>query len=110
MTRLHLDPEHLRIVLEILHRHAPTAQAYVFGSRAAGHAKPHSDLDLLLREAGPIAPLRFADLCADFEDSDLPFRVDVLDYHTTDVDFLRRIAPTCVPLPTTTSDPLTIDF
>ncbi|MCS7056254.1 MAG: nucleotidyltransferase domain-containing protein [Thermoflexales bacterium] len=99
MTPIHLDPAHLRIVLRILRRHAPDAQAYVFGSRAGKQAKPHSDLDLLLREGGPIAPLRFAALCADFEDSDLPFRVDVLDYHLTDPDFLQRIAPECVPLP-----------
>ncbi len=96
---LSLETRHLNIVREILRRHAPQAQAYVFGSRAAGHAKPHSDLDLLLREDGPIDPRRFAALCADFEDSDLPFRVDVLDYHLIDPDFARRIQPDCVPLP-----------
>lgn len=100
MTTPHLEPEHLRIVLEILRRYAPGAQAYVFGSRAGDRAKPYSDLDLLLREAGPIDPYRFAALCADFEDADLPFRVDVLDYHQTDLAFLQRIAPECIPLPT----------
>jgi len=100
VTMPHLGPDYLAIVLEILRRHAPNAQAYVFGSRAGDYAKSHSDLDLLLREDGPIDPYRFAALCADFEDSDLPFRVDVLDYHQTDPDFLRRIAPQCIPLPT----------
>ncbi len=56
-------------------------------------------LDLLLRAEGPIDPYRFAELCLDFEDSDLPFRVDVLDYYRTDPDFLARIAFDCVPLP-----------
>lgn len=107
MTMPHLGPDYLAIVLEILRRHAPNAQAYVFGSRAGDHAKSHSDLDLLLREAGPIDPYRFAALRADFEDSNLPFRVDVLDYHQTDPDFLQRIAPQCIPLPTLDSQPST---
>ncbi|BCX02754.1 MAG: hypothetical protein KatS3mg053_0692 [Candidatus Roseilinea sp.] len=109
MTTPHLEPGHLTIVLEILRRHAPNAQAYVFGSRASDHVKPHSDLDLLLREAGPIDPYRFAALCADFEDSDLPFRVDVLDYHQTDLDFRQRIAPQCIPLPILEPQPATSD-
>ncbi len=107
MTALHLEPEYLTVVLEILRRHAPNAQAYVFGSRAGDRAKSHSDLDLLLREAGPIDPYRFAAPCADFEDFDLPFRVDVLDYYQTDADFLKRIAPQCIPLTTPNSQPST---
>jgi len=98
---LNLETRHLKIVREILRRHAPQAQVYVFGSRAGARAKPHSDLDLLLREDGPIDPRRLAVLCAELEDSDLPFRVDVLDYHQIDPDFARRILPDCVPIPTT---------
>ncbi len=96
---VHLTPEQLRLVWHILRRHAPHAQVFVFGSRAGHRPKPHADLDLLLRAEGPIDPYRFAELCLDFEDSDLPFRVDVLDYHRTDPDFLARIASDCVPLP-----------
>jgi predicted nucleotidyltransferase len=99
MKTIHLKPEHLRIVRSILRQHAPRARAFVFGSRAGRQPKPHADLDLLLREDGPIDSYRFAALCADFEDSDLPFRVDVLDYHCTDPAFLARIEPDCIPLP-----------
>ena len=95
---LNLETRHLNMVREILRRHAPRAQACVFGSRAGVRAKPHSDLDLLLREDGPIEPRRFAVLCAEFEDSDLPFRVDVLDYHQIDPEFARRILPDCIPI------------
>jgi len=96
---VHLTPEQLRLVWQILRRHVPHAQAFVFGSRAGRQPKPHADLDLLLRAEGPLDPYRFAELCLDFEDSDLPFRVDVLDYHCTAPDFLARIEPDCIPLP-----------
>jgi len=99
MKMIHLAPEHVQIVRAILRQHAPRAQAFVFGSRAGRQPKPHADLDLLLREDGPIDSHRFAALCADLEDSDLPFRVDVLDYHYTDPAFLARIAPDCIPFP-----------
>ncbi|MCS6774069.1 MAG: nucleotidyltransferase domain-containing protein [Anaerolineae bacterium] len=93
---LALEPSQLKTVCAILRRRVPHAAVFVFGSRAAGSPKPHADLDLLLRADEPIDPLTFAELCADFEESDLPFRVDVLDYHTTDPAFLRLILPQCI--------------
>lgn len=93
-----LEPRHRAIVCAIVRRRAPSARVFVFGSRATGTPKPHADLDLLLRAEAPLDPLAVAELCADFEESDLPFRVDVLDYHTTDPAFLRLILPHCIPL------------
>lgn len=53
-----------------------------FGSRVSGwpfgHGpKPYSDLDLAVWSAHPQLDLALAKLRADFEDSNLPWRVDV---------------------------------
>jgi type I restriction enzyme S subunit len=77
-----LRPHHLEIVLQILGEYVPECQVYTFGSRARRTAKPHSDLDLAVRGQGPVAPERLGRLEEAFEESDLPMRVDVVDWHT----------------------------
>lgn len=89
---LDLKPHHQAMIRRILSDHVPDAAVYAFGSRTHGAAKPHSDLDLIVCADAPVDPRRMAALCLAFEDSDLPFRVDVLDWHITDEDFRRRIA------------------
>lgn len=64
-------------VTALLARHLPDTEVWAYGSRAAFRARPQSDLDLVVlatpeqREA--VCALREA-----FEESTLPFRVDVL--------------------------------
>ncbi|MBI4630945.1 MAG: nucleotidyltransferase domain-containing protein [Chloroflexi bacterium] len=75
-----LRPDHLKIVTDILARHAPEYEVRAFGSRVNGKTKPHSDLDLVVMTDSALSPSRLADLKDAFSDSDLPFRVDVLDW------------------------------
>jgi predicted nucleotidyltransferase len=65
-----------RIVRETL---AAGVEAYAFGSRATGRARPYSDLDLLLVCAQPLSLAERAALRNRFERSDLPFRVDIVE-------------------------------
>ena len=77
-----LAPSLLAQVQYILKEYVPECQVWVFGSRAHGPAKRFSDLDLALSSTEAI-PLRRLALLADaFEESDLPFRVDLLDLRT----------------------------
>ena len=72
---IQLSEEHRAIVAQILA--AFPYQFYVFGSRAKNTAKSLSDLDLCIKndEAIPLSTL--AEIDAAFEESDLPFKVDV---------------------------------
>jgi type I restriction enzyme S subunit len=63
---------------------------WIFGSRARGVAKPWSDLDLAVITDEPLPLAVSAALAEDFSDSDLPWRVDVVDWATTS-DAFRRI-------------------
>lgn len=75
---LDLAPEHLRLVQRLLAERLPAREVRAFGSRVRGRAKPASDLDLVVMGEERIPDLVQAELRADFDESDLPFRVDVL--------------------------------
>lgn len=76
---LDLTSDQLETVRKILARHLPDRRVCAFGSRVTGRAWRYSDLDLLVMGSEPIPDLALASLRADFEDSDLPFRVDVIE-------------------------------
>ena len=74
-------------------RNAADAEVWVYGSRATGRARPWSDLDLAIRAAdGKALDLaRIGKLAGEFEESDLPFRVDITDLAAASADFRRAI-------------------
>jgi predicted nucleotidyltransferase len=84
-----ISPGHIAIVKNILAEIVPDAMAYVFGSRAAagGTSKKHSDLDLAVKGTGIIDKKVMRKLTTAFEESDLPFRVDIVDLNTTNENF-----------------------
>ena len=65
----------------ILQKRVPFAEVRVFGSRVTGTAKKHSDIDLAIVSKSPLESSVLSQLKIDFEESDLPFRVDLLDWH-----------------------------
>lgn len=83
--------DHLEIVKAILKRHVPDAEVRIFGSRVTWTAKNHSDLDLAIVGEGPLDFRTKALLEEAFEESDLPFRVDVVDWATASDSFRRII-------------------
>ncbi len=89
MTNLaDIDPDHLEIVRKILHKHLPPdTQIWVFGSRAKQTTRRASDLDLAIEWIKPIAHNTLLDLDIDFDDSDLPYTVDVIDLRTVSNKF-----------------------
>ena len=82
-----IRPDLWLIVRDILRKHVPDHEVWAFGSRAKGRAKRYSDLDAAV--IGETAlPLRtLGRLANDFPESDLPWRVDVVDWATTQPAF-----------------------
>jgi type I restriction enzyme S subunit len=76
-----LPAAHLALVTRLLAEHVPGCEVRAFGSRVDGTARRFSDLDLAVMGAGAspdaaaLHRLREA-----FEESDLPIRVDVVDW------------------------------
>lgn len=91
MSLLDVRPDHLQIVQDILHRHVPQYEVWAFGSRAKWMAKDYSDLDLCIKTDEPLGFDVLAQLQEDFTESDLPWKVDVVDWAVTSTSFRQII-------------------
>ena len=98
-STVEIHPDHLDIIRHILNKHlSGDVDVWVFGSRAKRTTRRSSDLDLALEgkraiEAGVMVRIR-----CDFEDSDLPYEVDVLDMSAIGENFRKIIENDRVPL------------
>jgi predicted nucleotidyltransferase len=98
-VHLDIEPEHRGLVLAILGAHLPAGvTAWVFGSRATGRARRYSDLDLAIDAGRPLTLDQMAELADAFRDSDLPYRVDLVDWHAIDPRFRRLITAARSPV------------
>ena len=93
-----LRPDHWEIVREILQRQLPDRHVFAFGSRATWTAKDYSDLDLAIMGEQPLPVSVLSALSEDFIDSDLPFRVDVVDFASVEDSFRDIIQQHGVPV------------
>ena len=92
-VRLNLPTQYLEQVVALLRTHAHQADVWAYGSRGSGGDHAASDLDLVLRNpANPDAetPGLF-DLKEAFIESDLPIRVDIMDWARIPESFHREI-------------------
>lgn len=92
MKKLDIAPEYLSIVQSILKNNVPQRTVWAFGSRVKGTAKPYSDLDLAVIGDTPLSWAELAGLTDDFSNSDLPWKVDIVDWANTSEDFRKIIA------------------
>jgi predicted nucleotidyltransferase len=99
---------HLELVRQILARYAPDCEIRIFGSRVNAAARPFSDLDIALVGRRKIDRRKMNRLREAFEESKLPFRVDVLDWNAISSEFRAVIDKQYEILPT--GDPCKPDF
>ena len=106
IPRVDLRPDHWAIVRNALRRHVPDREVLAFGSRATWTAKDYSDLDLAVMGEEPLSLRTVSALDEALGESDLPFKVDVVDWSRIDDTFraiIRRDgvsvqAPTVIPV------------
>ena len=72
----------MKIITDILRSYISNGEVRAFGSRYKWTSKDYSDLDIAIvqydKKSMPI--MKLAEIKEAFEDSELPYRVDVLDY------------------------------
>ena len=93
-----LRPDHWAIVRGALRLHVPDREVLAFGSRATWTAKDYSDLDLAVMGEEPLSLRTVSALDEALGDSDLPFKVDVVDWARIDDAFRRIIRRHGVPV------------
>ena len=90
---LNLPQKYLELVKALLRAHVPHAEVWAYGSRVTGSGHKASDLDLVLRN--PQNPLEetgaLYDLKEAFIESNLPIRVDIMDWARIPASFHREI-------------------
>ena len=87
---LQLSEKHRAMIRALLARHLPGTEVWAYGSRVRGTARPWSDLDLVAF-AGPAQKNAVAELREAFEESDLPFRVDLFMWDEIPDSFKQNI-------------------
>lgn len=55
-------------------------KAFIFGSRASGKARKFSDIDIGLKSEREIDRMLMSDIEEAFDESNIPFAVDVVDF------------------------------
>lgn len=88
---LQLTDKERVIVEKILQRHVPQHAVWAFGSRVTGTTKKTADLDLAIISEQPLSLELQAALREDFDNSLLPFKVDIVDWATTSESFRQIV-------------------
>ena len=95
LTGIDLRADEHREIARLLQHHLPNTEVWAYGSRVKGAARPASDLDLVtFASAGQqeaVSRLREA-----FDESCLPFRVDLFVWDKVPEEFLKNIEETRV--------------
>ncbi len=86
-----LAPEQLLTVRRLIAAQVPECEVRAFGSRVTGNAKHYSDLDIVLLGPARLPLGRLAALREAFAESELPIRVDVIDWHAISENFRNII-------------------
>ena len=105
-TKICIRPHDFKIARDILNEVLPASgsQIFVFGSRATGTLKRASDLDLAIDLGRPLTQLEQSNLAEKFEESDLPYRVDVVDLQTVQPYFKVIVEKTMRPFAIVTGE------
>lgn len=93
-----------KTILSLLERYLPDVEVWVYGSRANWTTKPASDLDMVVFTK-PEQSLNVFELRESFEDSNLPFRVDLFVWDDIPESFKANIKRQHVVLQRATNAP-----
>ena len=96
MKPVDISPADIETVRRVLLEHVPGLEVWAFGSRVSWTARETSDLDIALMTTEPLDVMRLAEMREAFVQSDLPFRVDIVDWSPTSKAFQSIIRQNCV--------------
>lgn len=86
-----LDKNTRQSIRKILAEYCPDQKVLLVGSRASGPAKKYADVDLLILDKTPVAAKQFSLIKLAFEESDIPYKVDLLSWSELTPSFRQRL-------------------
>lgn len=100
-----VSQEQWDIVRGVLKRHLPGTEVWAFGSRAKWTAKAYSDLDLAAITDRPLPLAVSAAIADEFSNSNLPWKVDLVDWAAISDGFRAIVARDKVVIQSKTGTP-----
>ncbi|GAA5819441.1 MAG: nucleotidyltransferase domain-containing protein [Methanobrevibacter sp. CfCl-M3] len=88
---IQVSDEEMKIIMKIIEKHAKDCEVVIFGSRLKGTTKTFADLDLAFKCERGLGLKKTGILDSEFDESDLPYRVDIVDYNKTSKEFQKII-------------------
>jgi type I restriction enzyme S subunit len=88
---LDVSEKNISIIKDVFRRLVPACEVRAYGSRVNGASHVGSDLDIVVIGKEPLDWKVMAKLRGEFEESNLPFSVDVLDWNTLPENFKDTI-------------------
>jgi predicted nucleotidyltransferase len=89
-----LTERDMKTIQNIFMKYADVNEVHLFGSRAKGNFNAGSDIDLVIMNDG-LPPKTISLMAADFEESSLPYYVDLADFHAIKalelIDHIKRV-------------------
>jgi len=76
-----------KIILQ--HLQGTTYKVFLFGSRAAGKVQHHSDIDVGILGNQPLPVLLKTDIEEAIEESNVPYKVDIVDFFQVPENFKK---------------------
>lgn len=95
-----LDTKTRSVLTKTIRAHIPDAgyKSFVFGSRATHAHRPYSDIDLGIIGPAPLPAKQYIELKDALEQSDLPYKVDVVDFSDVPESFKNVALRHTIPL------------
>lgn len=88
---INVTADELNIILGIIEKYVPDCEVRVFGSRVNGKVKAYSDLDLAIVGECKLDRNLLFDMKESLQESELTFRVDLLDWYNVSPEFQKVI-------------------
>ena len=87
----HLLDEYMDMIVTLTHNRLPGATVYLFGSRARKDYSEGADIDIAIDAGKKITIDIISELYNDVEDTDIPVRVDFVDFNRTSPELIEQI-------------------
>jgi predicted nucleotidyltransferase len=86
---MNLEPEFIFLIKSCVKKNFPQAKIFIFGSRAKENNRKFSDIDIAIKDS-KINSQKLAKTRFELEESNLPYKVDLVDYDELDEKILEK--------------------
>lgn len=90
--KVQLEAEYIKIIIDIIRKYEINSEIRLIGSRAQGTARKNSDIDIVIMTDSPLSINMMGNLRDDFSLSDIPYKVDLVDWSRSEKHFQEIIS------------------